>query len=49
MNIYKGKGCFMIVMILFVYISSYPALLVVPTSVTDDNIRKFARSHRQSR
>ncbi|KAL3842272.1 hypothetical protein ACJMK2_020304 [Sinanodonta woodiana] len=28
---------------------SYPALLVVPQSVSDESIRKFARSHRQSR
>ncbi|XP_021368098.1 myotubularin-related protein 13-like [Mizuhopecten yessoensis] len=28
---------------------SYPALLVVPASVTDNSIRKFARTHRQSR
>ncbi|XP_052797634.1 myotubularin-related protein 13-like isoform X4 [Mya arenaria] len=28
---------------------SYPALLVVPQSVSDDNIRRFARTHRQCR
>ncbi|XP_052225213.1 myotubularin-related protein 13-like isoform X3 [Dreissena polymorpha] len=28
---------------------SYPILLVVPQSVSDDNIRRFARTHRQCR
>ncbi|XP_023930025.1 myotubularin-related protein 13 isoform X2 [Lingula anatina] len=28
---------------------SYPAMLVVPQTVSDDSIRKFARSHRQYR
>ncbi|CAH1786112.1 unnamed protein product [Owenia fusiformis] len=28
---------------------SYPALIVVPQSVSDDSIRKFSRSHRQYR
>ena len=37
----------MIVTSLFVV--SYPALLVVPSTVTDDSIKTLARSHRQCR
>jgi len=40
---------FVLVIMLFLYICSYPALLVVPQSVSDDNIRRFSRTHRQCR
>ena len=33
----------------FLFSFSYPAVIVVPQSVSDDSIRKFARSHRQYR